>query len=99
MNISKWQLSKAVMVVVSTTTFISFILEEAVQTAGFGLWIAKDTPEACRVYIQGQQQLVNVVRVIYWCALPFNPITQPAFIVFIEAEQMKIDAYKQAYKE
>jgi len=95
MRINNLRLLKTMAVVMTTTAFSSFILEEAVQTAGFGLFILKDQPDLLAWYIPKVRSLDESVRVAYWLMLPFNPLTQWVYIVFIEADLMKLSAYER----
>jgi len=89
------KLLKVIAVVMTTTAFASFILEEAVQTAGFGLWILKDDPEILTWYLPKVRALDMSVRTAYWCLLPLNPLTGWVYILFIEADLAKLDAYER----
>jgi len=89
------KLLKIIAVVMTTTAFASFILEEAVQTAGFGLWITKDDPDVLAWYLPKVRALDTSVRIAYWIMLPLNTLTGWVYLIFIEADLAKLEAYER----
>jgi hypothetical protein len=90
-------LLKVLAVVMTTTAFASFILEEAVQTLSFGLWILKDSDQL-QPYLETCIKFDKAIEKIYWCMLPLNPLTEWVYILYINADMLKLQAYSTSLK-
>jgi hypothetical protein len=82
----------------SITSFAMFILEEAVQSVGFGLYVMK----GCDVYdkslaFQKSEVIVQKILLTYETLSNLNPIASLWFDVYFESVAFQMDCYRIIY--
>ena len=83
---------KYAVVLMTTVSFASFILEEAIQTMCFGLWILKDEHDVRNEYLLRIYPFARGIQIAYWCLLPVNPVTGWVYVVYGKATMLYLRA-------
>jgi len=77
--------------------FADFICEEAVQMAGFGVFIANQSDDIA-IYesaLNNYKKVYNIARKIKESPLTYNPLTEGAFTAFFDGAAASIEVYDQ----
>jgi len=83
--------------VMTTATFVEFICEEAIQSAGMGVYIASRTrdPEILEQAINNYEAILTRVKTIHNWVSYLNPATKGSFDAFFEAAEIQLDNYRK----
>ncbi len=83
----------------SVTSFGMFILEEAIQSCGFGLYVMKgaDSYEKMLAFHKSEI-LVQKIIYTYEKLASVNPISRMWFDIYFESVTFQMDCYRIIYK-
>ena len=83
----------------SVTSFAMFILEEAIQSVGFGIFVVKGADNMARIEVMYKANIMfNKIMSHYTLLRQLNPIAAwLSFDLYFESVELQFEAYNRIY--